>query len=714
MQGIAVSDRPAVVVLNTHYTGLGIVRNLAHLGLDVYTLSANKEFPGNRSRFAKFLDSPDSLENPGELRDYLVALSKRIGGRPVLFPTRDHDINFINDYRPELEAHFIIPFSGKSVIDAIMDKKRCQDVAAGLGIVSPRTWKLNSEADLTTIRAEATYPVIVKPLNAALWRKPGIWDAVGRQKVIKIERHEELVTFHRRVAAYGAAMLVQEWIPGPEQNLLIFGSYRGRDGEIQASFTARKLLQYPELYGTGVVVEAATIESIVEPSRRLLEALDFHGVSEIEYKFDPRTNTPKLIEINPRHWDQHRLGTAVGVNLTVACYSDVTGEPTTPAVQSGENVRWIAGNEYFMHVLRSLAGRSSLRECLRLFGGKHVFPIWDWRDAKPGLNQLGHLAANIYSSAVAALRSRSPRQAEPMEPAAAAAIAIHTGMATDHASLPEPFFLSAGGRSLFAIYHRPTSSAGNIKGNVLCVAPFNEEMNRCRTMLTRLASALGECGFGTLIVDLYGTGDSEGEYRDARWTLWREDIVAAADWLSAQVGGCSALLGVRLGAMLAADVLRGGWAPCRTLLLWQPIIDGGQHFTQFLRMRIAAQMDRRDLPKETTQSMREKLAAGQAVEISGYEIHPELAAAIDKANLADLVPPAGSSVLWLEQATQGVSHPTLAPASRKLIHDWTSGGLQVASELFEGPAFWQQHQRVLAPDAVRKTVTWLSSEVQHA
>lgn len=707
------SDRPAVVVLNTHYTGLGIVRNLARLGLDVYTLSANKDFPGNRSRFATYLDSPDSLENPIELRDYLVALSKKIGGRPVLFPTRDHDINFIDDCRDELEAHFVIPFSGKAVIDAIMDKKRCQDVAASLGIVSPRTWALNSEADLAAIQAEATYPVIVKPLNAALWRKPGIWDAVGRQKVIRIERHEDLAAFHRRVAAYGSAMLVQEWIPGPEQNLLIFGSYRGRDGKIQASFTARKLLQYPELYGTGVVVEASPIESIVEPSRRLLDALDFHGVSEIEYKFDPRTNTPKLIEINPRHWDQHRLGTAVGVNLTVACYQDVTGVQPTPATQCAESVRWIAGNEYFMHLLRSLAGRSSLRECLQLLGGRHVFPVWDWRDIKPGLTQLGHLAENIRSSAMAMIRGHGPRQAEQQAAPASFAVVNHSNLTNDRASLPEPFFLSAGGRSLFAIYHRP-ASAGEARGNVLCIAPFNEEMNRCRTMLTRLASALGECGFGTLIVDLYGTGDSEGEYRDARWTLWREDILAAAGWLSGQPGGCSALLGIRLGAMLAADVLQSGRVPCKTLVLWQPVVDGGQHFTQFLRMRIAAQMDRRDLPKETTQSMREKLAAGQAVEISGYEIHPELASAIDKANLADLAPPAGSSVLWLEQAPQGVVHPALAPASRKLVHAWSSGGLEVAADLFEGPAFWQQHQRVLAPEAVRKTASWLSREVRTA
>lgn len=452
------SDRPAVVVLNTHYTGLGIVRNLSYLGLDVYTLSANKEFPGNRSRFAKFLDSPDSLENPRELCDYLVALSKRIGGRPVLFPTRDHDINFINDHRAELEAHFIIPFSGKSVIDAIMDKKRCQDVAAGLGIVSPKTWELNSEGDLAAIHDEAVFPVIVKPLNAALWRKPGIWDAVGRQKVIKIERHDELVAFQRRVAVYGSAMLVQEWIPGPEQNLLIFGSYRGRDGKIQASFTARKLLQYPELFGTGVVVEAAPIDSIVEPSLRLLEALDFHGVSEIEYKFDPRTKTPKLIEINPRHWDQHRLGTAVGVNLTVACYQDVTGVPTAPTTQCGEPVRWIAGNEYFMHVLRSLAGRSSLGECIRLFGGRHVFPVWDWRDAKPGLAQLGHLAANIYNSAIAAIRSHGPHQAEQAAPPPAATISSASSLLADRATLPEPFFMAAGERSLFAIYHRPTSA----------------------------------------------------------------------------------------------------------------------------------------------------------------------------------------------------------------------------------------------------------------
>jgi predicted ATP-grasp superfamily ATP-dependent carboligase len=97
----------------------------------------------------------------------------------------------------------------------------------------------------------------------------------------------------------------------------------GRDHKVLASFTARKRLQYPPLAGTGVVVEALPIGEIVAPSKSLLAALQFHGISEIEYKRDTRDGTLNLIEINPRHWDQHGLGTAVGVNLSEAACRDM-------------------------------------------------------------------------------------------------------------------------------------------------------------------------------------------------------------------------------------------------------------------------------------------------------------------------------------------------------------------------------------------------------
>src|SRR2546426_10091814 len=98
-------------------------------------------------------------------------------------------------------------------------------------------------------------------------------------------------------------------------------------------------------------------------------------------------------------------------------------------------------------------------------------------------------------------------------------------MSTDFATLA-PFFLNAPSGRLLAVHHRP-AELSSIRGHLLCILPFNEEMNRCRSMITLQAKAFSLLGIGTLVLDLHGTGDSEGNYVDARWEIWLEDIRAA-------------------------------------------------------------------------------------------------------------------------------------------------------------------------------------------
>lgn len=266
-----------------------------------------------------------------------------------------------------------------------------------------------------------------------------------------------------------------------------------------------------------------------------------------------------------------------------------------------------------------------------------------------------------------------------------------------------PFFLDTPGGRIFALHHTPPAA----RGHVLCIPSFNEEMNRCRSMVTLQAQAFADLGFGTLVIDPFGTGDSDGDYVDARWEDWLANIGAAVGWLSEREG-CVALLGIRNGVLLAAEWLHKNaqeFPPA--LIAWQPVTDGKQYFTQFLRMRIAANMDRNDLPKETTATMREQLTAGQSIEVGGYEIHPELAKAMDSRRLADFPPPAGTAVVWLEQITPGGSVPSAA--GERVLAAWQATGTETEVRGFEGQAFWQLHERALAPEAIRLTTEWLQA-----
>ena len=182
---------------------------------------------------------------------------------------------------------------------------------------------------------------------------------------------------------------VQEFIPGGERQLQIFGSYCGPDHEVVAYFTARKRLQYPALAGTGIVVEAIRLPELVEPSRRLLRALDFDGISEIEFKRDERDGRLYLIEVNPRHWDQHGLGNAVGVNLSEALYRDATHQPQRKMLQTDESVIWVAESEYLRHLVPCALGRAGWDNAGAAWGARRTWAVLDSKDPKPFLSLMG-------------------------------------------------------------------------------------------------------------------------------------------------------------------------------------------------------------------------------------------------------------------------------------------------------------------------------------
>jgi predicted ATP-grasp superfamily ATP-dependent carboligase len=212
---------------------------------------------------------------------------------------------------------------------------------------------------------------------------------VGRQKVLRVDSFEQLASSYARFSDLDARVLVQEWIDGGEEDLSIFGSYCAEGGEVVAAFTARKRLQYPALAGTGIVVEAVPQPDLYEPSTRLLRAAAFRGISEIEYKRDRRDGRLYLIEINPRHWDQHGLGTKVGVNLSEALYRDSTGQDRRFMTQTAGHRLWIAEAEYARHVARCLTGRAPVRDLRFVLGPSHTWALFDRFDQRPFMSLFG-------------------------------------------------------------------------------------------------------------------------------------------------------------------------------------------------------------------------------------------------------------------------------------------------------------------------------------
>lgn len=256
----------------------------------------------------------------------------------------------------------------------------------------------------------------------------------------------------------------------------------------------------------------------------------------------------------------------------------------------------------------------------------------------------------------------------------------------------EPLYIETGNRRLFALYH---PAAGEQRGCVLMLPAFAEEMNMARRMIYLTGRAFAAAGYGFLSLDLTGTGDSSGDFADARWATWQDDARAGLAWLKDRTGLTPALMGLRAGALLAASLQKP--AP---LILWQPVGNGETMLNQFLRIRVAAALTG-NAEKETTKDLRAMWQAGDSVEVAGYEIDPALAAGLDTLRLADMMAPNDTPVIWVET---GDEERGPNPASQRVIDAWSEKGANIRTCLCPGDPFWTIQETTTAPAMITATL----------
>jgi exosortase A-associated hydrolase 2 len=264
----------------------------------------------------------------------------------------------------------------------------------------------------------------------------------------------------------------------------------------------------------------------------------------------------------------------------------------------------------------------------------------------------------------------------------------------------EAFFLPADPGQRFCLYHPPCGAA---RGAFLYLHPFAEEMNKSRRMAASMARRLAENGYAVLQIDLAGCGDSSGDFGEASWQGWLDDVRRACDWLSARHARVPLWLwGLRCGALLAVAAAQQHRIAAN-FLFWQPVMAGRQHLQQFLRLKVAGEMIG-GAAKGVMEDLKRRLAAGETVEIAGYALNPALAQGLESAALVP--PPTPGRLLWYEVSAR--AEATLSPAAQNCLEQWRAAGFTIHSAVTPAPSFWQTSEIEDAPTLLEATLMALS------
>lgn len=271
----------------------------------------------------------------------------------------------------------------------------------------------------------------------------------------------------------------------------------------------------------------------------------------------------------------------------------------------------------------------------------------------------------------------------------------------------EPLASSRADR-VFTVVHEPPGPARAV---VVAVHAFAEEMNKSRPMVAMAARALAAEGCVVVRPDLRGCGDSEGDLATLSWDDWRDDVLDSARWAQQLAPGQPLWFwGHRAGCLLACEASIRHEGDSR-LLLWQPQLLGKQVLVQFLRLKMAGQLQQ-GAAKGATEGLQRELSEGRAVEIAGYRLGPGIAAGLAAAQCSMSPARAPTEAVWLEVAQQ--SPASLLPASEAAIARWAAAGFAVDARVVEGPLFWQSLGVEFAPALLEATVAAVAARHEDA
>jgi exosortase A-associated hydrolase 2 len=235
----------------------------------------------------------------------------------------------------------------------------------------------------------------------------------------------------------------------------------------------------------------------------------------------------------------------------------------------------------------------------------------------------------------------------------------------------------------------------------LHVPAFAEEMNKSRRMVALQVRELAEQGYAVLELDLFGTGDSCGNFGEASWSIWLQNVADAVAWLRQQGAQTITLWGLRLGGLLAMDFVSQHPGVVDNLVVWQPILNADSFVTQFLRLRVAAAMMNNAIPQEKTSDLKNQLQQGNALEVAGYLLNPDLINPLTALKIAPVALKTLKNILLFEVVMAEDTQPNFL--NQQFLDGLLKFGVDADLITVVGDSFWASQEITTAPALLQAT-----------
>jgi len=307
----------------------------------------------------------------------------------TLFAGSDPEAQFLAQHHSILDACFRTTTPCWNVVRWAYDKRFTYRLAAEAGIDFPWTYNPRSRDDVANLTGP--FPMVVKPAvkeHANRFIREKAWRADNRKELLA--RYDQATSL-----VDPRIILLQELIPGSGETQFSYAALWGKHGPV-ASLVARRLRQYPIDFGyTSTFVETLEQPEISRAAERLLRAMNYTGLVEVEFKYDAREKQYKLLDVNARLWTWNALGYRAGIDFPYLMWLQSQGKPV-PRCIARTGVGWLhASRDLVAALLEIRRGTLSAGAYLRSLRGPKEFASFAIDDPLPSIVGFPLLAVRL-------------------------------------------------------------------------------------------------------------------------------------------------------------------------------------------------------------------------------------------------------------------------------------------------------------------------------
>lgn len=217
--------------------------------------------------------------------------------------------------REKLGSNIIAPYPNYELMEYLQRKDNFYQLCDKHGVDYPGTIIYEPSMGLD-FEMNFSYPVVLKPTESThYWEHP----FPTQKKVFIVNSREELNQAIKDTydAGYPDKMIIQDMIPGNDENMAVLTSYSDQNGKVKMMCLGHVLLEEHTPHGLGnhALIITEPNEELMLRVKNLLEDLHYVGFSNCDIKFDKRDGKYKFFEINTRQGRSNFYVTGSGYNV---------------------------------------------------------------------------------------------------------------------------------------------------------------------------------------------------------------------------------------------------------------------------------------------------------------------------------------------------------------------------------------------------------------